>query len=353
MKKSTLLFGAVFAAGISAVLAADTLSELAAKAKTEGKIVSYGIPNDWLNYEAMWKVFTTRYGVTNTDTDMSSAEEIAKFLAEKNAPVADVGDVGLAFGPIGTEAGAFMPYKNSKWAEIPDWAKGADGHYAAAYYGAVAFIVNPKLVKNIPRSWKDLLRPEYKGKIAINDPRRAANAQYAVIAAAMAMGGSETNLKPGIDFFAKLQKSGNLLPTTPSLANIQKGEVAIGINWDYNGLNYRRQLADNGIKLEVQIPLDGTTVGPYAPVINAFTARPNVAKLFMEFLFSDEGQRMYAEGGAQPIRAKIRNNLPASVRAKMIPAFQYQKVIPIKAWKDMPKIVVALGEQWATEVLGQ
>ncbi len=353
MKKATMLLGAALVTGLSLVLAADSISELAAKAKVEGKIVSYGIPNDWLNYEKMWKVFTNRYGVTQADTDMSSAEEIAKFLAEKNAPVADVGDVGLAFGPIGTEQGAFMPYKNSKWAEIPDWAKGADGHYAAAYYGAISFVVNTKLVKNIPRSWKDLLRPEYKGKIAINDPRRAANAQYAVIAAAMAMGGSETNIKPGIDFFAKLQKSGNLIPTVPSLANIQKGEVAIGINWDYNGLNFRRQLADEGIKLAIQIPLDGTTVGPYAPVINAFTARPNVAKLFMEFLFSDEGQRLYAEGGAQPIRAKIRNSLSAEIRAKMIPAFQYQKVIPIKAWKDMPKIVLGIGEQWATEVLGQ
>jgi putative spermidine/putrescine transport system substrate-binding protein len=352
MKKVPLVLGIALTAGLG-IVAAQSLSELAAKAKQEGKIVSYGIPNDWLNYEKMWKVFTTRYGVTQADTDMSSAEEIAKFLAEKNAPVADVGDVGLAFGPIGTEQGAFMPYKNSKWSEIPDWAKGADGHFAAAYYGAISFIINPKLVKNIPRTWADLLRAEYKGKIAINDPRRAANAQYAVIAAAMAFGGSETNLKPGLDFFAKLQKSGNLLPTTPSLANIQKGEVAIGINWDYNGLNFRRQLADNGIKLEIRVPLDGTTVGPYAPVINAFTARPNVSKLFIEFLFSDEGQRLYAEGGAQPIRAKIRNSLPAEIKAKMIPAFQYRKVIPIKAWKDMSKIVVDLGERWATEVLGQ
>jgi putative spermidine/putrescine transport system substrate-binding protein len=352
MKKPLSFVGITILAGLSIVLAADNLSELAAKAKTEGKIVSYGIPNDWLNYEKMWSVFTKRYGVTNQDTDMSSAEEIAKFLAEKNAPVADVGDVGLAFGPIGTEQGAFMPYKVSKWNEIPDWAKDKDGHYAAAYYGAVAFVVNPKLVKNIPKTWHDLLRAEYKGKIAINDPRKAANAQYAVIAAAMAFGGSETNIKPGIDFFAKLQKSGNLLPTVPSLANIQKGEVAVAINWDYNGLNFKRTLGAE-LPLEIRIPLDGTTTGPYAPVINKFTARPNVAKLFMEFLFSDEGQLLYAEGGAQPIRESIRKKLPADIKAKMIPSYQYTKVIPIKAWKQMPDIVKVLGDQWATDVLGQ
>lgn len=351
MRKTALILTTAAIAGLGLAVA-QTMADLAAKAKEEGKIGSYGIPNDWLNYEEMWKVFTTRYGVTHSDTDMSSAEEIAKFLAEKNAPVADVGDVGLAFGPIGTEQGAFLPYKNSKWAEIPDWAKGADGTYAAAYYGAVAFVVNPKLVKNVPKQWRDLLRPEYKGKIAINDPRKAANAQYAVIAAAMAMGGSETNIQPGIDFFAKLQKSGNLTPTTPSLAGFQKGEVAIGINWDYNGLNFKRELAKD-VPLEIRIPLDGTTTGPYAPVINAFTQRPNVAKLFMEFLFSDEGQLLYAKGGAQPIREKVRKNLPADIKAQMIPSYQYTKVTPIKAWKQMPDIVKGIGDKWATDVLGQ
>jgi putative spermidine/putrescine transport system substrate-binding protein len=352
MKKPKLMFGIAVLASLSIALAADNMAELAAKAKIEGKIVSYGIPNDWLNYEKMWSVFTKRYGVTQQDTDMSSAEEIAKFLGEKNAPVADVGDVGLAFGPIGTEAGAFLPYKVAKWNEIPDWAKDKDGHYAAAYSGVVAFIVNPKLVKNVPLSWRDLLRPEYKGKIAMSDPRRAAVAQYGVIAAAIALGGSETKIQPGIDFFAKLQKSGNLLPTAPSLAAIQKGEIAISINWDYNGLNFKRTLGAE-LPLEIRIPLDGTTTGPYAPVINKFTARPNVAKLFMEFLFSDEGQLLYAEGGAQPIRPNIIKKLPADVRAKLIPSYQYTKVVPIKAWKQMPDIVKGIGDKWATEVLGQ
>ena len=350
--KKWLLVGAALSVGLGISLAADDLAELATKAKAEGKIVSYGIPNDWLNYEKMWTVFNKKYGVSNADTDMSSAEEIAKFLAEKSAPVADVGDVGLAFGPIGTEQGAFLPYKNKYWNEIPEWAKGADGHYAAAYYGAVSFIVNPKLVKKVPVTWKELLKPEYKGKIAINDPRKAANAQYAVIAAAFAFGGSEKNLKPGLDFFAKLQKSGNLSAATPSLANIQKGEVAIGINWDYNGLNFKKTLA-NEVPLEIRIPLDGTTTGPYAPVINAFTARPNVAKLFMEFLFSDEGQLLYAEGGAQPIRASIRKKLSPEIKAKQIPAYQYRGVKPITAWKEMPAIVKDLGDRWATDVLGQ
>ena len=97
MKKPKLMFGIAILASLSIALAADNMAELAAKAKVEGKIVSYGIPNDWLNYEKMWSVFTKRYGVTNQDTDMSSAEEIAAALIRlyrSRLPVAqDLNDV--------------------------------------------------------------------------------------------------------------------------------------------------------------------------------------------------------------------------------------------------------------------
>ena len=352
MKKSLLVSGVLVAGGLGLVLAGEDIGELAKKAKEEGKIVSYGIPDDWASYGEMWKVFTTRYGVTHQDTDMSSAEEIAKFDAEKNAPVADVGDVGLAFGPIGVDKGVFLPYKVKAWNEIPEWAKDPDGHFAAAYYGVVSFIINPKLVKNKPVTWKDLLRSEYKGKIAISDPRKAANAQYAIIAASYAFGGSEENIKPGLDFFKKLKANGNLKVIDANQANIQKGEVAIGLNWDYNGITFKRNLAKE-VPLEIRIPLDGSTAGPYAPVINKYSARPNVAKLFMEYLFSDEGQILYAKSGAQPILERIRKKLPKDVRADLIPGYQYGKVNYIKAWKKMPDITKTIAEKWASEVLEQ
>jgi len=341
MKKLWIVLGA----SISIFVLAQTMDALVAAAQKEGQIVSYGSPADWAGYGAVSDIMK-KYGLKHTDTDMSSAEEIAKWDAEKNNPVSDVGDIGLQFGPIAVNKGVLLPYKNSRWKEIPAWAKDADGYYAATYYGTIAFLVNTKVVKNIPRTFKDLLKPEYKGMVSIQDPRRAANAQFAVIAAAFANGGSEDNLQPGIDFFAKLQKSGNLKSVLPDKNTLSKGEVGIGLLWDFQGLAWRKDIPG----LVVQIPADGTTYGPYATVINKYTTRPNAAKLWVETVLSDEGQIAFAKSGARPIR-KVQ--LPADVQAGLLPERQYIAAKPIKNWKNMENISKTIGEKWATEVLGQ
>src|SRR4051812_49439924 len=83
--------------------ASAIIADLATKAKAEGALNSYGMPPDWTNFGAIWDKFLNAYGpaagtpLTHTDTDMSSAEEIQKFDAEKNNPVADQGDIGIQF----------------------------------------------------------------------------------------------------------------------------------------------------------------------------------------------------------------------------------------------------------------
>jgi putative spermidine/putrescine transport system substrate-binding protein len=345
MKHALIALTAVTGMGFS--LAADSMTEIINKAKLEGKIVSYGSPDDWAGYGEIWKLMTSKYGLEHHDTDMSSAEEIAKWVAEKNAPVSDAGDVGLQFVQSGIEQDAFLPYKHSRWNDVPAWGKDSEGKYSAAYYGVISFTVNKNVVKNVPRSWKDLLKPEYKNMIGLDDPRKAAVASYAVIAAAFANGGSEKNIQPGIDYFAKLQKSGKLTPAAPSVANIQKGEVGIAIIWDFSGLAYKKEIGKD-TPLEVLIPSDGTTLGAYATVINKYTLHPNAARLFIETVHSNEGQIAMARAGARPIH---KVTLPADVKATLIPETQYKSLKPITDWKGMPEVAKRIGEKWATEVL--
>ena len=70
------------------------------KARTERKIVSYGQPDDWANWKEIWQVFCAKYTCTHEDTDMTSAEEIAKFKAERNNPAADTAEIGMIWGPV-------------------------------------------------------------------------------------------------------------------------------------------------------------------------------------------------------------------------------------------------------------
>ena len=187
--------------------AAAIIADLEAKTREEGALNSYGMPPDWTNFGAIWDRFLPKYGLTHTDTDMSSAEEIQKFDAEKNNPVADIGDIGIQFGPVAVGVGAVEAYKPTRWDLIPDYAKDPDGYWMCWYTGTVSFAVNTALVPNVPRTWADLLKPEYKGQVAISDPRNSGQGAMTVLAANVANGGDETNSGSGLPVLREAQPS--------------------------------------------------------------------------------------------------------------------------------------------------
>lgn len=148
----------------------DVMAQMIAAAKKEDTIVSYGLPDDWVNYGGLFKGFTAKYGITHQDTDMDSGTIISTLQAEASAPVADTTDLGLAFAKLVQDDKLSQAYKNANWAEIPDYAKDADGRWSAAYWGAIAFLVNADKVKTVPQTWEDLLKPDYKNTVCMKDP---------------------------------------------------------------------------------------------------------------------------------------------------------------------------------------
>ncbi|MDB6145124.1 MAG: transporter substrate-binding protein [Pseudomonas sp.] len=343
------LLGSTIALCTAAMAADADLSTLEAAAKAEGAVNSVGMPDDWANWKGTWEDLATKYGLKHIDTDMSSAQEVAKFAAEKDNASADIGDVGAAFGPIAVKQGVTQPYKPSTWAEVPDWAKDKDGNWALAYTGTIAFIVNKKLLhgSDAPKSWKDLESGKYK--VSIGDVSTAAQAANGVLAAAIANGGDEKNLKPALELFAKIAKQGRLGLANPTIATMEKGEIEVGIVWDFNGLSYRAKMT-NPDDYEVLIPSDGSVISGYTTIINKYAKHPNAAKLAREYIFSDAGQTNLARGNARPIRAD-HLTLPADVQSKLLPNEQYKHVTPIKdadAWEKTSK---ALPQKWNETVI--
>ena len=338
------LMGSAIVLGNQA-MANEDLKALEQAARAEGEVNSVGMPDSWANWKDTWADLNKLYGLKHMDTDMSSAQEIAKFDAEKDNATADIGDVGAAFGPIAVQKGVTQPYKPSTWEQIPAWAKDADGHWMLAYTGSIAFIVNKQLVKEPPKSWADLKEGKYK--VAIGDVSAAAQAVNGVLAAAIANGGDEKNIQPGLDFFAEIAKQGRLSLSNPTIQTLEKGEVEVGVVWDFNGLSYRDQIDPS--RFEVLIPSDGSVISGYTTIINKYAKHPNAAKLAREYILSDAGQINLAKGNARPIRAE-HLTLPPEVQAKLLPNEQYAKVQPIKdaaAWETTSK---ALPQLWQENV---
>jgi len=327
----------------STAFAAEPPAELLKAAQAEGTVNSVGMPDSWANWKDTWNELSSKYGIKHSDTDMSSAQEIAKFAAEKDNASADIGDVGAAFGPVAVQKGVTQPYKPTTWNDVPAWAKDKDGMWALAYTGTIAFIIDKSQVKDAPHSWADLLKGNYK--VTIGDVGTAAQASNGVLAATYAMGGNEKNLKPGLEFFGKLAKAGRLGLSDPSIASLEKGEVQVGVVWDFNGLNYRDQI--DKTRFEVLIPSDGTITSGYTTIINKFAKHPNAAKLAREYIFSDAGQINLARGYARPIRAD-KITLPDDVKAKLLPASEYKNAHPIadpEAWDKSAKTLPRLWQE--------
>src|SRR5699024_11096396 len=179
-----------------------SLEEIEAQAKEEGELASAAMPDTWANWGETWQEYTDLYGIEHVDTDMSSAEEISLFETEGEDATKDIGDVGQAFGPVAEEQGVTLPYKTSYWDSIPDWAKDDDGDWIIGYYGTMAVIVNNKIVKDTPTSFEDILNGDYI--VAVGDVQAATQAQYAFLAAAIAYGGDESNIQPGLDYLRQI-----------------------------------------------------------------------------------------------------------------------------------------------------
>lgn len=325
------------------------IEEIIEKAKEDGEINSVGMPDTWANWGETWQEIEDEYGIKHNDTDMSSAEELAIFKNEASDATKDIGDVGQSFGPVAKKQGLTLPYKTSYWDSIPDWAKDDDGDWIIGYYGTITFITNKDLVDKAPTSWQDVLEGDYT--LTIGDVSVATQAQSGLLSAAIAFGGSEDNIQPGLDFFKKLAEQGRLDMGDTSVARLEKGEIEVAVLWDYNSLGYRSQIQENNANanFEVSVPTDGAIQSGYCTIINAYSKRPYAAALAREYILSDEGQINLAKGFARPIRDDVE--LPADVKANLLPDEQYTNARFIKDQDAWDKSVEDLSTSWQEEVV--
>ncbi|MCB0117474.1 MAG: extracellular solute-binding protein [Anaerolineales bacterium] len=301
------------------------MADLVAAAKAEGTLTTIALPHDWCGYGEAIDTFKAKYGleVNELNPDAGSGDEVEAIRANKDnkGPQApDVIDVGFSFGESSKGEGLLAPYKVSTWDSIPNEAKDADGYWYGDYYGVLSFLVNTDVQPDVPQDWADLLDPKYKGQIALSgDPRTSNQAIQSVYAAALANGGSLDDAQPGLDYFAQLNSAGNLVPLISNNGLVAKGETPVRITWDYNALAAIDSFEGNPAATVV-VPTTGRFAGVYVQAISAYAPHPNAAKLWMEFLYSDEGQLIWMKNYCHPIREadmRARGVVPAEIADKL------------------------------------
>jgi putative spermidine/putrescine transport system substrate-binding protein len=323
---------------------AGGMDALVAAAKKEGTLNVIALPPDWANYGQIISAFTSTYGIKidSAQPDGASQDEINAADQQKGTDRApDVFDLGQSVALANLTK--FAPYQVSTWSTIPDELKDANGTWVNDYGGYMSIGFNTAKVP-APTGVKDLLKPEYKGKVALNgDPTQAGAAFNGVVMTSLANGGSADNIQPGIDFFSSLKKAGNFLPTDPTSATIESGQTPLVIDWDY--LNAAESAKISTWK--VVVPNDALVGGYYFQAISKDAPHPAAARLWEEFLYSDQGQNLFLGGGARPARAD------AMEKAGTIDKAAYAKLPPVTGkptilTTDQTKTAAAvLSKEWS------
>ena len=278
------------------------IKDFVAEAKKEGRLNTIALPPDWANYGEIMSTFSKKYGIpiTNANPDASSAQEneaVRSLKGDSRAP--DVLDVSPTFAIAGANEGLYAKYFTTKINKVPRAMKDGRGFWVGDYWGVVSLGVNTAVVSTVPRSWADLKKSEYKNQVALNgSPLSSGSAVAGVFSAALANGGSLSNIQPGIDFFAELKSIGNFIPVQATPQTIASGQTPITIDWDYLNLAYGKEFPS--AKIRTVIPSDAVYGAYYCQAVNASAPHPWAARLWQEFLYSDQGQLLWLKGYSHP-----------------------------------------------------
>ncbi|MET8749940.1 extracellular solute-binding protein [Streptomyces sp. NPDC004667] len=337
----------------AATSAADLggMDALVAAAEKEGQLNVIALPPDWANYGEMIKAFQAKYPkikVGSENPDATSADEIAAVKSrkgQKRAP--DVLDLGIAFARSGAAENLFASYKVTAWDKIAGSQKDADARWYNDYGGYVSIGCDAAKIPNCPQTFADLLKPEYKGKVALNgNPTKSGSAFGGVYAAALANKGSFADIQPGIDFFGQLRKSGNFIPVESTPATVEKGETPISIDWDYLNAGYAEQFKGKGVDWKVSVPSDGVYAQYYSQAINKDAPNPAAARLWMEFLYSAEGQNIWLKGHARPVLLPVMAADGTADKDAVTKLPQVQGTPNFPASTELDKAKATLAEKW-------
>jgi putative spermidine/putrescine transport system substrate-binding protein len=307
--------------------------------------ICYNCPPQWADWASQLKMIKKHLGYDIPHDNKNSGQTLSQLLAERNSPVADVAYYGVSFGIQAGQKGVVEAYKPRNFNEIPDGLKDPQGKWFTIHSGTLGFFVNVDALegKPVPKSWSDLLKPTYKGMIGYLDPSSAFVGYAGAVAVNRAMGGNLDNFDPGINYFKKLAKNDPIVPKQTSYARVLSGEIPILFDYDFNA--YRGKYKDKA-NVAFVIPQEGTVVVPYVMSLVKNGPNPAKGKAILDFIMSDDGQKVWANAFLRPIRASAMSKEAAS---KFLPASDYARAKPLD-YAKMAAVQNAFKERYLNEV---
>jgi putative spermidine/putrescine transport system substrate-binding protein len=308
-------------------------------------VICYNCPPQWADFASMLKAIKADLGYDIPFDNKNSGQALSQLLAEKSNPVADIVYYGVNFGMKAKTLGVVAPYRPKGSGDVPAGLKDPDGAWTAIHSGTLGLFVNVDALGGapVPACWKDLLTPQYRGMVGYLDPSSAAVGYVGAVALNRALGGSDSDFSPALNFFKDLHRNQPIVPKQTSYARVVSGEIPILFDYDFNA--YRAKYSESG-NFAFVIPCEGTVVFPYVTSLVRNAPDKDKAEKVLDYFLSDKGQSMWANAYLRPARPI---ELPAAVKAKFLPDSDYARAKSVD-WAKMESVQNGFTERYLAEV---
>jgi putative spermidine/putrescine transport system substrate-binding protein len=307
-------------------------------------VICYNCPPQWADFAAMLKAIKADLGYDIPFDNKNSGQSLSQIIAEKDNPVADIVYYGVNFGMKAKATGVIEAYQPKLSDQVPVGLKDPDGYWTTIHSGTLGLFVNKDALggKPVPACWKDLLKPEYKGMVGYLDPSSAAVGYVGAVAVNLALGGSDTDMTPAVNYFRDLHKNQPIVPKQTSYARVVSGEIPILFDYDFNA--YRAKYGESG-NFAFIIPCEGTVVFPYVTSLVKNAPDKAKAEKVLDYFLSDKGQAMWANAYLRPARPI---ELPESIKSKFLPDSDYARAKSVD-WAKMESLQSGFTERYLAE----
>jgi putative spermidine/putrescine transport system substrate-binding protein len=331
---SFLIFGALIGALASEKVIAD--DQIA---------VCYNCPPEWAGWGKQLELIKKETGITVPMDNKNSGQSVSQLIAEKNNPVADVSYLGVSFGINAIREGVVTTYKGPGWQSVPDGLKDPDGYWVTIHSGSLGLMINVDALegKPIPKSWKDLLDPQYKGMVGFLDPGSAFVGYVGAVAVNKALGGDLDNFDPAINYFKELKKNDPIIPKQTSYARVLSGEIPILFDYDFDA--YRAKHTDKA-NIAFVIPEEGTIMVPYVMTLVKNAPHEENGKKVIDFVLSEKGQKLWAENFLRPV---MTSAITPEIAKLFLPESDYARVSEVD-YAKMAEVQGKFAERYLSEV---
>jgi 2-aminoethylphosphonate transport system substrate-binding protein len=300
-------------------------------------------------YKDVLPAFEKKEGVKVNIVIAGSGEVVNRATVEKDSPKADVLVTLPPFIQQASQSGLLQPYQSVNYKNVPAIAKAPDGAWATFVNNYFSFAINPEITKTAPKTFADLLHPDFSGKVAYSNPATAGDGMAVIILTSALMGEDKAfdylkNLEKSAKFHTKGTGYLDVLLSRNEIA-FANGDLQMDLDDSTNG-----GLSLKPIFLSAK-PGDAPTTFQLPYAIGLIKGGPNQAegKKLVDYLMSTDVQSKVPDIYGIPGRTDVP--LAGKNGETVKQAIAGVKLIPVD-WNEVMVKKAAWTTRWKNEVIG-